>query len=50
MDLDVQDDNETSNLDIKEKYAKIEDLQHNLARAQFFISFLEQENKQLRDK
>ena len=35
---------------LKEKDATIRELQDNMARAQFFISFLEQENKKLKDK
>ena len=50
MDLDDQDYHEVSKLIIKEKDAMIKELHDNMAKAQFVISFLEQENKQLKDK
>ena len=45
VNLDQQDDHEASKLIFKEKDAQIRELQTNLDRAQFVISFLEQENK-----
>ena len=35
---------------IKEKYAKIRELQTNLDRSEFFINFIEHENQQLKIK
>ena len=40
VDLESQDEQENLNLVIKEKYAKIRELQDNLASSKFVISFL----------
>jgi len=47
VDLDVANDLSTLQKVIKEKYSQIMELQDNLERAKFIISFLEQENNQL---
>ena len=46
--LDTIDDDPS--LIIQEKEAKIRDLQANLERSKFFITFLKQENQQLKTK
>ena len=48
--VDLETENEPSNMQhtIKEKYSQIRELMDNMARARFVISFLEQENNQLK--
>ena len=48
VDMDQQDYHEASSFIFKEKDAQIRELQTNLDRGQFVISFREQENKQLK--
>ena len=50
VDLEAQDEHKTLQQVIKEKYSHVMELKDNLARAKFIISFLEQENNQLKAK
>ena len=50
VDLDQRDDSEITSIVIKEKEAKIRELQTNLDRSKFVITFLEKENQQLKTK
>ena len=50
VDLDEHDDGDITSTIIKEKEAKIKELQTNLNWSKFFIDFLEQENQQLKTK
>ena len=50
VDLEANEEHENLERIIKEKYSHIKELQDNLSRANFIISFLEQENNQLKDK
>lgn len=50
VNLEAQYEVKNENIIIKEKYAQIEALMDNLVRAKYFISYLEQENKQLSEK
>ena len=49
VDLDEHDNNEDTSIFIKEKYALIRELQTNLERSKFIISYYEQENKQFEE-
>lgn len=50
VDLDQHDGHEDTSLIIKGKESQIKQLQTQLNRAKYFISFLEQENQQLKTK
>ena len=50
VDIDEHDDDDITTIFIKEKEAKIKELQNNLDRTKFFIDFLEKENQQLKKK
>ena len=50
VELEASGNHENIERIIKDKYAQIKELQDNLARANFIISFLEQENNQLKEK
>lgn len=50
VDLEAHDENKTLQQVIKENYSEIMELKDNLERTKFIISFLEQENSQLKAK
>ena len=50
VDLKASEEHENLEMIIKEKDDQIEEHKNNLARANFIISFLEQENNQLKEK
>ena len=50
VDLEASEEHENLERIIKEKYAHIKEPRDNLARDNFIISFLEQENNQLKEK
>ena len=50
VDLEASEEHENLERIIKKKNSQIKDLKDNLARANFIISFLQQENSQLKAK
>lgn len=50
VDVGEHDDSDSTSIVIKEKYALIRELQINLQREKYIISYYEQENKQLEAK
>ena len=50
MDTSDEEGKKSSQVNLKEKDAKIKELEVNLQRSQYVISFYEQENKQLEVK